>query len=179
MNPERRYPDWFTQVHGPGNPQLALVVWPRYPEKIFFQRDQKPDILPDREWWFLDHQTAGVCCHQRSFWATRVEPKPMVLEGMRLIEKRWFGTDLGRGPSLSACIEYDASLRNLFGPDVRCESDFSYLEEGLYPIDLTPRSIGSLAADNTPSTLDAFRYHGTEHYHPRVLKLFIIGANSD
>ena len=66
---------------------------------------------------------------------------------------------------MTACIEYDASLQNLFGPYVRCERDFSYLEEGLYPIDLTPRSIGSLAADNTPSTLDAFRYYSTEHYH--------------
>src|SRR3712207_9237245 len=96
MNPERRYPDWFTQIYDeqPGNPQLVLVVWPHYPEKTVFQRDQKPDILPDREWWFLDHQTAGVCCRHRYFWATRIEPKPKVLEGMRLIEKRWF--EIGR-----------------------------------------------------------------------------------
>jgi len=93
MNSRRQYPDWFKRLREqPGHPQLALVVWPGYRQRIVFQREQKPEILVDREWWFLDHRTAGVCCHQRSFWATRIEPMPRALEGMQLIKRRWLGT---------------------------------------------------------------------------------------
>jgi hypothetical protein len=176
------YPAWFDRIReGLGNPQLAFTVWPAYRERVYFQRDEKPKVLPDRDWYFLDHQTAGVCCHGRSFWASRVEPTREALEGMKLVERRWWGTNLGRGPSLASCVEYSASLQNVFGSGVGCERSFLDLEEGLYPIDLTRQAVGKLAAENMASSLEKFRYQDTENYlFPSPgLKLFIIGANSD
>jgi hypothetical protein len=63
----------------------------------------------------------------------------------------------------------------------RPRRQFLRFGRGFDPIDLTPRSIGALAADNTRLGLDEFRWHATERYHfpVRGLKLFIIGANSD
>ncbi len=130
----------------------------------------------------IQHQTAGVCCHQRVFWATRLAPKDGALTGMQKIEARWFGTNLGRGPWLSAVAEYEASIRNLFGDDVTCNRSYDLLEEGIYPIDLTRNALARLTVDalsDFPNDAHAIASHLWIFDQGGTLRLPILGANSD
>lgn len=163
-----------------GSPILVLACWPG--PSAFSKANQRPTLLPERIWFFVRHQTAGVCCNQREFWATQLIPKDAAFLGMRRIEERWFGSNLGRGPWLHAIMEYESSLHNLFGSDVTCNLSFDLLEEGVYPIDLTRRTLTRLTSDPLVDLQYESRDDANHFWifdQGCTLRLLLLGANSD
>jgi hypothetical protein len=181
MSDQAICPDWFESIEQGrrGAPVLVLALWPNSARHV---GKFEPEALKARDWSRIHHQTAGVCCHQRTFWATRLEPRSSVIIGMNTIEARWFGTDLGRGPWLNAIAEYEASIRNFFGEDITCNRSYDLLEEGIYPIDLTRRALGRLTDDTLSDLPHIAQDEGAHlwiHDKAGTLRLLILGANSD
>jgi len=81
------------------------------------------------------------------------------------LEHRWFASNLGWNRTADEETSYRAHLRELFGPAVDRNADFSDLEEAIYPIDLTREALAALTDDEVEIQTD--------------FGLYILGANSD
>ena len=149
---------------------------------------EKPNFKKGREWKAIAHQTAGHCCNQHYMYGTILKPKPETLNAMRKIEKSWLGSDFGWRDgdncfSLDGILKYRKQLKKLL--DVDCNISYEDFEEGIYPIDCSPKVIRKLCKDKIPNDLNNFiRWKNTlgskiekifmeDRWH-----LYILGENS-
>jgi hypothetical protein len=103
------------------------------------------EVLKSPNWHLLEHQCAGVSCLQESMVAIRLEPRPDLRTAFIEIAKRHWGSSLGRGPPrLSELVDYRASLLDL-GLD--CDTSYTRLREGVYPIDSSKEALRRVAVD--------------------------------
>jgi hypothetical protein len=179
----RESPNWFAPIaEGKlGCPALVLAFYPN-PRSFDCSFPAALARNSDREWNYVEHQTAGVNCKQRAFWVASIVPTRHAVEGMRRIEARWFGTDLGMGPDPNAAAEYQASLKTLFGEQVNCKESLSLLEEGMYPLDLDTSWLEYITDDRLRDFLhEEEPKTGLLRISNRswTLRLLILGANSD
>jgi hypothetical protein len=144
-------------------------------------------FAPGREWFYVSHQTAGVCCHHRYLYATPLRLRQEFTASVQSIADAWLSTNAGCGnKDLDEVLRYRAQLRDMLGVD--CRHSFHRFQEAYYPIDPTPESIQRLAVDLVPADLDDLLLAvTTEHRtyeHPHlpsfaVWQLVTLGENSD
>lgn len=129
----------------------------------------------------LQHQTAGLGCHQHYMFATVLKPRHP--EKIKKLCDHWYESNAGIfSASLNEVNEYRTEINDLFGVD--CNGTYTFFEEGLYPIDLNEGSLEKMCIDrNLPKELDDLviwesKMHRIFGFIGRW-KLFILGENSD
>ncbi len=176
-------PEWFAPIREGklGLPVLVLAFYPN-PRCLDYAFPAALAEGSDREWYYVEHQTAGVNCKQRAFWATSIVPTIRAAAGMKCIEARWFGTNLGMYPDPRPISEYQASLKTLLGDPVTCVTSCNLLEEGMYPIDPSSASLRSVTDDELTDIASGRTPRGGDlNVADRnwTLRVLMLGANSD
>jgi hypothetical protein len=135
-----------------------------------------------RTWLTVRHQSAGLACHQRTWVATRLTPRPEVVGGLTaLVGAGHCCVGALGAPSLDELVRYRDLVRRHLPADVNVA--WLEYEEAVYPLDCTPEIIAALAVDELPDDLDEL----CEWRSPfdRMLglvgrwKLLVLGPNCD
>jgi len=132
----------------------ALVLGIHIPYDHFRSDSCAPNYRckPGREWLKIVHQTGGVACSQHYWIGTIIKPTSLVQEGMRLLAKKWYGSEVGVGiVPLDEIIAYRADLKRCLN-GVDCNNSYSLFEEGHFPIDT--EWINDLTDEAFPNDLD-------------------------
>jgi hypothetical protein len=104
-----------------------------------------------RQWWAVQHQSAGVACHQRSWIVSPLTVRPEYAAGVAAIA----GADhccagMFGSPSLDMLGVYRDLVRAHLPAD--CNHSWPDYEEGVYPLDVD--RIAELVVDEIPERLD-------------------------
>ena len=132
-----------------GQPDPILVLaTPATSESV------KWNFKPGREWYWIDHQAAGVGCRHPEFVVTILDIRPEALEKLRDLDAEYCGSDLGVfGVPLSAYIKYQEYLAAI-DPALTCETSYGDLIEAVYPIDYTAGAVAALTTEELPADLN-------------------------
>lgn len=136
----------------------------------------EPRFLSNRDWYYVEVQTAGYACHHPKFYALNLPVKAGVFERMVTLEKNFFGSQIStsRGP-LEDVIGYRDALKSIFSDKIDCNGSFRWLEEAIYPIDFTAEAIEALIDADKEFRQ---RYDKLEWCYPHC-DLLVLTANSD
>ena len=162
--PERIDPKKCSYVDDSKLPVLVLALSEDYPMK------------DERGWRYIAHQTAGHGCHQHYMKGRVLRPTKPTLAAMRFIDDFWLESDCGIfGVSLEEVNTYNMQLQGLLRASAnRSHADF---EEGIYPLDYSPRLVRRLTTTRLPEKLDELI---KGHFMPIVWwHLYILGRNCD
>ena len=175
----QQLPELLPDIGGPELPLLVVGFEPK--EGIEFR------FASGRDWFYIDQQTAGICCHHRHLYATPLSLREQYIATSRSIAEAWLGTNAGCGRhDLDEVLRYRSQLVDLLGVD--CRHSFRGFQEAYYPIDPTVAAIGRLAVDEFPAELDDLLATVTTelqtYAHPHLpgfaaWQLVILGENSD
>ena len=162
----------------------------RLPRLVLACSDPSLPILEgERSWLKIAHQTAGFACNQHHLLGTVLDPRVKVGEAMCVLDKKWEGSCVGMyGATLDQVLAYREDLGEIFKAGLDCNFAFQELEEGFYPIDLTPQVLKRLAYDQLPKHLDELVDWDSMPGNPSLNKVFgslnrwglyILGNNCD
>lgn len=137
--------DWHTPKDI-GTPQKTLQAIP-----VLAFRQFVPILNPALQWQGLIHQCAGLYCYQMRMIATRLRPQPAIAPHLNAIVREYYDADVGFLHQVnlraSHIVSYAAALGRL---GLTCETSWSNLNEGAYPIDATQENLDLLAEDAPP-----------------------------
>lgn len=115
---------------------LGILISPDYVRTYSAKKKYKFECIA--------HQTAGHGCHTQYIFGIRL--KPYVPDTLRLIEEKFFESDIGAfGQSLDSILEYRRMIQDIF--DVDCNHSYQDLEEGFYPIDFSNENLRKMAVN--------------------------------
>jgi len=96
-------------------------------------RGGKPKFKNPKDWYNIMHQTAGYACHHYYIYAKFLKPKKAIQPLLFELLEKYNDSCISRNPSLETAIGYQKLLKKY---KLDCNYDYSYLEEGFYPIDI-------------------------------------------
>lgn len=137
--------DWHTPVDK-GVPRETLQAIPVLALMRFV-----PILNPRLQWQGLQHQCAGVYCHQMRMIATRLRPRPVIAPHLNAIVRENYDGEAGvfhqNHLRASHIVWYVATLERL---GLTCEISWRNLNEAAYPIDATQENLNLITEDAPP-----------------------------
>jgi hypothetical protein len=116
--------------------------------EFYTLRGGKPNFKDPKKWFNIMHQTAGYACHHYYIYARFLEPKKEIQPLLFELLKKYNDSCISRNPSLSVAIEYQKLLKKY---KLDANYDYSFLEEGFYPIDID--CIDKVTSEKLPKDL--------------------------
>jgi hypothetical protein len=112
-----------------------------------------PPLSPNYEWFCISHQSGGHACNHPNFVGTPLRLRPDIQTGLRNLAARYHdaGGHFHRGNVPASGIF--AYVHELGDIGLHCETSYSLLEEGVYPVDATEQHLNILS--ECPPLLDA------------------------
>lgn len=118
--------------------------------ELYALKGGRPDFKDPEKWFNIMHQTAGYACHHYYIYAKFLEPKKEIQPLLFELLKKYNDSCISRNPSLSVAIEYENLLKKY---NLSANYDYTYLEEGFYPIDLD--FLSKVTSEKLPKDLQA------------------------
>jgi thiol-disulfide isomerase/thioredoxin len=121
------------------SPYLVLYTHANpYPQddphnEFYTFRGGKPNFVTPNQWYNIMHQTAGYACHHYYIYAKFLKPRKEMEPLLFQLLKKYNDSCIARNPNLETAKEYQNILKK-YGLDANY--DYTYLEEGFYPIDI-------------------------------------------
>lgn len=147
---------YLSRVRGEDHePLLGIACWStsrnRWGEHMQLVQGASRTPIP------LVHQAAGLLCHQVEMIFFPLVPREDVRASMVELYERYDDSCLSAMHArLQDLVEYQRTLRTLFGASVSCEHSWRYLHEAIYPIDLSPAALKALTSETDNLDTDDF-----------------------
>ena len=141
--------------------------------KDFLKDLEDVELVSDREWLIIDHQTSGVACEHVYLFATVLKPTVDTLEKMLLLAGKYDSSNLISNNYLTEILKYRTTIKKLWGRSVDCIITYPYLREALYPLDCYPALINRLSSDKFPRDIKFYELLFTAKYDSDDSQMFI------